>query len=56
VRKALAPGNSIQCRGITSHKNRCGSLTLNACGYCGYHTHQAPSAGQCSTQTKNVSL
>jgi len=51
----LEQGKSIQCRGIASHKNRCGSYTLNACGYCVHHTDQAPPAGQCLIQTKNVS-
>jgi len=51
----LEVGSSIQCRGIASHGNRCGSNTLNACGYCVHHTNQAPPAGQCLNQTKNAS-
>jgi len=51
----LGAGNSVQCRGIASHGNRCGSMTRNACGYCNYHTDQAPPAGQCLNQTKNAS-
>ena len=51
----LSPGNSIQCRGIASHGNRCGSNTLNACGYCIHHLEQAPPSGRCLNPTKNAS-
>jgi hypothetical protein len=53
--ESLGAGNSIQCRGIATHGNRCGSNTLNACGYCVHHIAQAPPPGQCLHQTTNAS-